>query len=114
MDELPLPWLDDCLDMLSGMKYFSTLDLASRYWQVAMSPETKKITAFITHEELYEFNVMPFGLCSAPVTFQRLMGKVLRRFIPKRCMVYFDKMLVMGHTFQEHLDNLREERYWRD
>ena len=114
MDELLLPRLDDCLDMLFGMKHFSTLDLASRYWQVTMAPESKEKTAFITHKGLYEFKVMPFGLCSAPATFQRLMGKVLSRLIAKKCMVYFDEMLVMGHTFQKHLDNLREERYWRD
>ena len=94
--------------MLSGMKYFSTLDLASGYWQVAMSPESKEKTAFISHEGLYEFCVMPFGLCNAPATFQRLMGRVLSGMIPKKCMVYLDDILVVGRTFQEHLDNLRE------
>ena len=49
---------------------------------------------------------MPFGLCSAPATYQRLMGKMLSRLIPKKCMVYPDDVLVMGRTFQEHLDNL--------
>ena len=107
-DEFPLPRVDDCLDMLSGMKYFSTLDLASGYWQVAMSPESKEKTAFITHEGLYEFCVMPFGLCNVPATFQRLMGRVLSGLIPKKCMVYLDDILVVGRTFQEHLDNLRE------
>ena len=85
------------------MRYFNTLDLASGYWQVAMSPESKDKTAFITHEELEEFNVIPFELCNAPATFQRLMGKELSRLIPKRVWI-----LVMGRTFQEHLDNLRE------
>ena len=102
------PRVDDCLDMLSGMKYFSTLDLASGYWQVAMSPESKEKTAFITHEGLYKFDVMPFGLYNAPATFQRLMGKVLSRLFPKKYMVYLDDILVMRCTFQEHLDILRE------
>lgn len=91
--------MDDCLDMLSGMKYFSTLNLAIGYWQVAISPESKEQTAFIIHEVLYKFDVMPFGLCNTPATFQRLMGKVLSRLIPKKCMLYIDDILVMGHTF---------------
>lgn len=100
--------MDDCLDMLSGMKYFSTLDMASGYWQVAMSPESKEKTAFITHEGLYEFCMMPFRLSNAPATFQRLMGSVLSGLIPRKCIVYLDDVLVVGRTFQEHLDNLRE------
>ena len=52
MDEFSLPWVDDCLNKLFGMKYFSILDLAGGYWQVAMSPESKKKTTFITHEGL--------------------------------------------------------------
>ena len=107
-DEFPLPRVDDCLDMLSEMKYFSTLDMASGYWQVAMSPESQEKTAFITHKGLYEFCMMPFGLSNAPATFQRLMGRVLSGLVPKKCMVYLDDVLVIGRIFQEHLDNLRE------
>ena len=90
------------------MKYFSALDLASGYWQVAMSPDSQEKTAFITHGGLYEFCVMPFGLCNAPATFQRLMGRVLSGLIPKKCMVYLDDILVIGRSFQEHVSNLRE------
>ena len=73
-----------------------------------MSPESEEKTAFITYEGLYKFDVMPFGLCNTTATFQRLMGKVLSRLIPTKCMVYLDDILVMGCTFHEHLDNLRE------
>ena len=89
------------------MKYFSTLDMASGYWQVAMTPESQEKTAFITHEGLYEFYVMPFGLSNAPATFQWLMGRVLSGLIPRKCMVYLD-VLVIRRTFQEYLDNLQE------
>ena len=58
------------LDLLAKSKYFSTLDLASGYWQVSMAPESVEKTAFTTHSGLYEFAVMPFSLCNAPVTFQ--------------------------------------------
>ena len=63
LDEFPLPW---SLDLLTGMKYFTTLDLATGYWQVSMSSKAQEKTAFVTHEGLYEFLVMPFGLCNMP------------------------------------------------
>jgi len=108
LDEFPLPRIDDSLDLLSGMKYFSTLDLATGYWQVSMSPDSKEKTAFITHEGLYEFTVMPFGLCNAPATFQRLMEVTLRGLARQKCIVYLDDILVVGQSFQEHIENLKE------
>ena len=81
-DAYPLPRIDDTLDMLAGKKWFSTLDLASGYWQVSLSPDARCKTAFATHSGLFQFRVMPFGLCNAPVTFERLMDRVLQGFSP--------------------------------
>ena len=65
-----------------------------------MNPESQEKTAFATHSGLYEFRVMPFGLCNSPATFQRLMENVLAGLTKKSCMVY---IVVIGRTFQEHL-----------
>ena len=75
-DAYPLPRIDDMLDMLAGRQWFSTLDLASGYWQVSLSQEARIKTAFAIHSGLFQFKVMPFGLCNAPATFERLMDRV--------------------------------------
>ena len=102
-DVYPLPVIDDILEMFDGAKWFSTLDLASGYWLVAVKEEDKKKTAFVTKHGLYEFNVMPFGLCNAPATFQRLRDKVLSRFIGKFLVVYLDDVTIYSQTFDEHV-----------
>ena len=81
-DTYPLPRIDDILDQLGTTKYFSTLDLASGYWQIPVSPTSQEKTAFITTRGLFKFRVMPFGLMNAPAVFQRLMEKVLQQLNP--------------------------------
>ena len=105
-DAYPLPRRDDTLDMLTGKRWFSTLDLASGYWQVSLSPEARCKTAFATHSGLFQFKVMPFGLCNAPATFERLMDQVLQGLRWSRCLVYLDDIISFGTTFEDALDNL--------
>ena len=105
-DANPLPQIDDTLDMLAGKRWFSTLDLASGYWQVSLSPEARCKTAFATHSSLFQFRVMPFGLCNAPATFERLMDRVLQGLRWSRCLVYLDDIISFGTTFGDSLDNL--------
>ena len=102
LDELPLPRIDDTLDMLAGARYFTTLDMASGYWQVPMESTSQEKTAFITYSRLYEFKKMPFGLVNAPATFQRLMELVLAGLARDGCHVYLDDVLVFGKTLTEH------------
>ena len=99
-DAYPLPRVDDTLDTLVGSKFFTTLDLASGYWQVEVAPEDQPKTAFTTPEGLYQFKVMPFGLCNAPATFQRLMDRVLSGLKWSSCLVYFDDIIVVGTHFR--------------
>ena len=100
--------VDDLLDDLADAKWFSTIDLASGYWQVEVSPEDQEKTAFTTPHGLYQFKVMPFGLCNAPSTFQRLMELVLAGLRWDMCLAYLDDIIVFGRTFPEHLERLYE------
>ena len=105
LDEFPLPRIDDTLD-LSGAKYFTMLDLASGYRQVAMEPRSQEKTAFSTYAWHYEFRKMPFGLVNAPSTFQRRMVVVLAGLARNCCLVHLDDVLVFGRSLNEHNENL--------
>ena len=105
-DAYPLPRIDETIDMLSGSRFFSTFDLASGYWQVPMDPDHKEKTAFATPSGLYQFEVMPFGLCNAPSTFERLMDRVLQGLQWQMCLVYLDDIIVYSRSFQEHMERL--------
>ena len=73
-----------------------------------MAPDSQEETAFTTPGGLYEFTLLPFGLCNAPATFQRLMERVLAGLARDKCLVYLDDVYVIGQTFSKHLNNLRE------
>ena len=105
-DTYPLPRIDDTLAMLAGKQWFSTLDLASGYWQVSLSQEARTKSAFLTHSGLFQFKIIPFGLCNAPATFERLMDRVLQGLRWSRCLVYMDDIISFGSTFGDALDNL--------
>ena len=107
-DAFPLPRVQDAIDVMAGARYFSTIDLCSGYWQVELDTAARAKAAFITPFGLYEWQCMPFGLCNAPGTFQRLMNCVLDGLIYSSCMVYLDDIIVYSHSFDEHLTRLAE------
>ncbi|GBM67091.1 Retrovirus-related Pol polyprotein from transposon 412, partial [Araneus ventricosus] len=106
-DVYPLPRIDDALDSLSGASLFSTMDLKSGYWQIEVDERDREKTAFITPDGLYQFKVMPFGLCNAPATFERMMDSLLKGMKWKHCLCYLDDVIVYTATFEEHLRRLR-------
>ena len=108
LDEFPLPRIDDTLDLLTGVRFFTTLNLFSGYWQVELEPTAREKTAFTTFSGLYEFKKMPFGLVNAPATFQRLMEVVLADLAGDACLVYLDDILVVGNSWEQHDDNLKK------
>ncbi|KAK3749114.1 hypothetical protein QZH41_019410 [Actinostola sp. cb2023] len=107
-DAYPLPRIDATLDAMGGAVYFSTMDLASGYWQVEVDPSDRDKTAFTTFKGLFEFRVMPFGLTGAPNTFQRLMDSVLSGLQFDTCLVYLDDIVIFSKTFDEHIGHLRQ------
>ena len=87
---------------------FPVFDLKSGYWQVEVDSVDRHKTAFSASMGLYEFNVMPFGLCNAPGTFQRLMEQVLSGLHWRTCLIYIDDVIAYSPTFEEHVVRLRE------
>ncbi|GBG90653.1 hypothetical protein CBR_g51001 [Chara braunii] len=104
----PLPRIDDLLDRVQGCKYFSKIDLKSRYHQIEVHRDDQYKTAFRTRYGQYEFIVMLFGLTNAPVTFQHCMNDLFRPWLDKFVVVYLDDILVFSKTLQEHQGHLRQ------
>ena len=105
-DAYPLPRIDESLDALGRAQYFSAIDLASAYNQVEVHPDDRHKTAFTTPMGLYEYNRMPFGLCNAPGTFQRLMQMIFREELLQILLVYLDDIIVYSDTIADHLKRL--------
>lgn len=105
-DSFPLPRIDESLEALQGARYFSSLDLAHGYHQVAMDPNSVEKTAFRVPFGLYEFTRMPFGLANAPSTFQRVMEQCLGDMNLSELLIYLDDILVYSSSWEEHLKRL--------
>ncbi|KAJ8015005.1 hypothetical protein DPEC_G00021650 [Dallia pectoralis] len=106
-DSYPLPRVNESLDRIKGSVWFSSLDLRSGYWQVPLATEARPKTAFSTGSGLWQFTAMPFGLCNAPATFERLMERVLADVPGNNLQVYLDDVLVHGVNFEAALTALQ-------
>jgi hypothetical protein len=103
----PLPRLEDLFDRLSGKKVFSTIDLASGFFQIRIKPEDIPKTAFTSPEGHFEFLVLPQGLCNSPSTFQSVMTRIFAPYLNKFVMVFLDDILIMSETPEQHLEHIR-------
>lgn len=105
-DSFPIPRMDDCIDEIASATFVSTLDLLKGYWQVPLTPRAREISAFVTPDGLFEYQVMPFGMKNAPATFQRMMTSVIQGI--RNCRVYIDDIVLFHNEWEEHLSALRE------
>ena len=104
-DSHPLPRICKTLESLAGTAHYSTIDMNSGFWQVPMDEESKQYTAFtLGSMGLYECESMPFGLCNAPPTFQRLMLNCLGELNLTYCLIYLDDVIIFSRTEEEHLE----------
>ena len=106
-DSHPLPHICETLESLVGAAHYSTIDMNSGFWQVPMDDESKQYTAFtLGSMGLYECESLPFGLCNAPPTFQRLMLNCLGELNLTYCLIYLDDVIIFSKTEEEHLERM--------
>lgn len=101
-DVFPLPRIDELLQRLDGSCIFSKLDLRDGYHQIPMKESDRQKTAFTCRYGSYQFTVMPFGLSSAPSTFQRMMNRVFFDLLDEGVLCYLDDLLIYSKTVEQH------------
>ena len=107
-DSYPLPRIDDCIDTLGEAVIFSTLDAYSGYHQLSIAKRDRYKTAFVTHHGQFQWRRMPFGLSTAPASFQRALDMVLTQFKWKTCLVYLDDVIIFSNSVEEHIRHVDE------
>jgi hypothetical protein len=103
----PMPVMEEFLDELHGACWFSSLDLRSRFNQIRVNPADQYKTAFQTHNDHYEYRVMPYGVTGGPATFQHIMNSVLAPFLRKCVVVFIDDILIYNRSWKEHLTQVK-------
>ena len=102
-DGYPIPSIASILDSVSQGKVFGHCDLASGYWQIPLRQQDRQKSAFCTHVGLYEFLRLPFGLKTAPNTFQRILNTVFADYLHQWLTVYVDDIIMWAQTQREAL-----------
>ena len=113
----PLPRADQLFDKLARAKYFSKIDLRTGFYQILIAEKDRHKTAFVTSQGLFEYNVLPMGLCNSPGVFQSLMNDTFREYLDQFVLVFLDDIIIYSDTLEDHerhlrlaLQRLREQR----
>ncbi|KAL9253338.1 Retrovirus-related Pol polyprotein from transposon 17.6-like protein [Drosera capensis] len=106
-NKYPIPLIADLFDQLGGARYFTKLDLRSRYYQVRIAEGDEGKTTCVTRCGSFEFLVMPFGLANAPAKFCTLMNNIFHPYLNKFVVVYLDDIVVYNAASEEHVEHLR-------
>ena len=101
----PLPTIDNLLAWFKGCKYFSTLDLQSRYYHIKFTLQAAGKTAFVIDKGKWKFHLLPFGINLGPSAFSGVLGKVLAP-CHKSELNYLDDIIIFSRTWEEHLEYL--------
>ena len=104
-DNYPLPRIADCVEKIGQSKFITKIDLLRGYYQIPLTERAKRISAFVTADGFYQYNVMAFGLRNAPSTFQRLANKLIQDL--DGCAVYLDDLVIFSETWPDHVQRLQ-------
>lgn len=107
-NKYPLPLIEDLLDELHGAQWFTSLDLCSGFYQIRMAKGEEFKTAFQTHHDHFEYNVMPYGVTGGPATFQAVMNIILEPLLRKCVVVFIDDILIYSKSWEDHLKHIQE------
>jgi len=106
-DRYNLPNIDSCLALRSG-RYFSKIDLKSAYWQIPIAPSDRSKTGFSVRNRVFHWRKMPFGLCNAPATMQRLIDSCLAEARGNYAVGYLDDIVIWSQSRDEHLKHVED------
>ena len=104
-DSFPIPHIEDCIDKVGNANYITKFDLLKGFWQIPLTERAKEISAFVTSDGLFQYNVMPCGMKNLPATFQRLVNTVISGL--DGCDAYIDDIIIHNNTFEDHLQSIR-------
>lgn len=108
-DAYPTPIVEGLLSRLTDTRFISSIDLKDAFWQIGLEETSRDKTAFsVPGHPLYQFRVMPFGLCNAPQRLCRLMDKAIPHQLRHQVFVYLDDLLIVSPDFESHLKLLEQ------
>ncbi|UYV68457.1 hypothetical protein LAZ67_5004382 [Cordylochernes scorpioides] len=107
-DVHPLPLIETILDKLSKAKYYSSVDIASAYWQVEIEPNSRNLLAFVTLDSQYEFCRLPYGFKNSPQIYHRAINQVMQKYKLNFVTHYFDDFILFSDTLEDHLQHLQQ------